>query len=452
MAGVSWEFWRDGTAGGPRPGPRLFATSADEPRARRVSDLILLVACVFALVVLGVVARPSPAFTDAVDRLVAVVPSFLTPVWQVLSDLLFVLGVFLAVVALYRRRFHVVRDVLLVVAATIAIWLLTARITEGSWPDVWDRADRVRATAVVPLAARGAARSRRADRVAPRHRAGAAAEPLGGRARHRQRRPARRHHHPRCPGRPARRHRRRLRRSPGARLERWPARPRRRAGGPGGPRRAGHRAGRRRPPAGRPVPRPRHRRRRRVAGGQGVRPRCARLRHRVHPVAEDLVPGGGIAAATRPAAAGRARGLRHPVRRPGRRPHRDGRHRRRDRGRRRPPRPPPAWVPLPATYSDVDEPDHVRKLWQVLERLHHHGVAHGQVDTLHLLLDDDELVLVDFRGATVAASDAQRRSDEVQALVTTITLLGRTAPSPWPSRSGVARDWLPCSPTSSVPR
>ena len=60
----------------------------------------------------------------------------------------------------------------------------------------------------------------------------------------------------------------------------------------------------------------------------------------------------------------------------------------------------------------------------MVERFGASGIAHGQLDDAHLLIDGGELGVVDFRGATVAANDAQRRTDEAQAFVTTLTLSG----------------------------
>jgi uncharacterized membrane protein YbhN (UPF0104 family) len=117
---------------------RLFATPADEPRARRATDVILLVGAVLALGAISLAAFPPPGFARAVVRFLASFPDFLDGAWQVLADLLVILAVVLVVAALVRRRGSIARD-LLVAAVVAAIgWLLVGRVVEGSWPAVWD--------------------------------------------------------------------------------------------------------------------------------------------------------------------------------------------------------------------------------------------------------------------------------------------------------------------------
>ena len=74
----------------------------------------------------------------------------------------------------------------------------------------------------------------------------------------------------------------------------------------------------------------------------------------------------------------------------------------------------------------TDALERMRELWELVERLHDNAIAHGQIDEAHLIVDHDgRLGLVDFRGASVAPTEAQLRSDEVQAFVATVILAGR---------------------------
>ena len=69
-------------------------------------------------------------------------------------------------------------------------------------------------------------------------------------------------------------------------------------------------------------------------------------------------------------------------------------------------------------FSGADALARMRELWELVEQLHSNEIAHGQIDEAHLIVDHDgRLGLVDFRGASVAPTDAQLRSDEVQAFV-----------------------------------
>ncbi|MGE5210536.1 MAG: lysylphosphatidylglycerol synthase domain-containing protein, partial [Acidobacteriota bacterium] len=89
----------------------------------------------------------------------------------------------------------------------------------------------------------------------------------------------------------------------------------------------------------------------------------------------------------------------------------------------------------PDRFRDVDEaPDPVfegvearrrlDELWRLLATLHDNGLVHGQLDEEHLIVDDGRLGLVQFRGAAVAPTPAQVRSDDVQLFVTSIGLFG----------------------------
>ena len=55
----------------------------------------------------------------------------------------------------------------------------------------------------------------------------------------------------------------------------------------------------------------------------------------------------------------------------------------------------------------------------MVEQVHAAGIAHGQIDDRHLVAAGERLGIIDFRGGTVAASEARLRTDDAQALVTT---------------------------------
>jgi uncharacterized protein (TIRG00374 family) len=76
-------------------------------------------------------------------------------------------------------------------------------------------------------------------------------------------------------------------------------------------------------------------------------------------------------------------------------------------------------------FAGADGMDRIREMWSVVDRLHDSGIAHRQLDEDHFILQDGAIGLSDFRGATVAASEAQRRADEVQTFITTVVLAGR---------------------------
>jgi uncharacterized membrane protein YbhN (UPF0104 family) len=122
----------------PRQGPRLFATPDDEPRARRASDVVVLVACSLALVAAGVVAEPPPGFGQAVTQFLSAIPDFLDGLWQILADLLALAAVLLVIGTLVRRRWSIARDQLLSLAVATGVWFVVGRVVEGTWPSLWD--------------------------------------------------------------------------------------------------------------------------------------------------------------------------------------------------------------------------------------------------------------------------------------------------------------------------
>ncbi len=121
-----------------REGPRLFATPADEPRARRASDVIALLAALFALASISFAADPNPGFARSIAVLLDAIPGFFDTGWQIITDLLVLVAGVLVVTSLVRRRWSIGRDVAFAVVVATIVWLLVARIVEGSWPAVSD--------------------------------------------------------------------------------------------------------------------------------------------------------------------------------------------------------------------------------------------------------------------------------------------------------------------------
>jgi glycosyltransferase 2 family protein len=126
-------------AGAPGSGRfRVFATPADEPRSRRASDLTRLLATGVGLAAISTAAVPSPSFVRAIENWIAAVPHFLDAVWQVGVDALALGAVVLLVAAIARRRYSVARDLVVAGLVTFAAWILVARVVTGSWPGEWD--------------------------------------------------------------------------------------------------------------------------------------------------------------------------------------------------------------------------------------------------------------------------------------------------------------------------
>lgn len=122
----------------PRQRAYLFATPADEPRARRASDLIQVVGGLIGLAVVSVTTAPDPGIVRALGQFFAALPDFLDGLWEILNDGLALLAVVVIGVTLARRRWAVARDLLLAIVVAVAVGLLASRSVEGSWPAAWD--------------------------------------------------------------------------------------------------------------------------------------------------------------------------------------------------------------------------------------------------------------------------------------------------------------------------
>jgi uncharacterized membrane protein YbhN (UPF0104 family) len=117
---------------------RLFASTVEEPRSRRATDVILLVSAGAGLALIGAIGEPPAGFERAVLRLVGSVPDGLSGLWLLFLDLVAVLAAGLALGAVVRRRWGLVRDLIVALGLSVGASLAVARSVVGSWPAVWD--------------------------------------------------------------------------------------------------------------------------------------------------------------------------------------------------------------------------------------------------------------------------------------------------------------------------
>ena len=125
---------RGQAADGYRRGIRLFAAPADQPRARRGTDVVLLLAALLGLGI-AIIAYPPSAFERSLQRFLASIPGWLDPVWGSFSDLTWLWAIVLVVLALVRRRWFVVGQALAAAVLAALIGLAASRLATGSWPD-----------------------------------------------------------------------------------------------------------------------------------------------------------------------------------------------------------------------------------------------------------------------------------------------------------------------------
>jgi uncharacterized membrane protein YbhN (UPF0104 family)/tRNA A-37 threonylcarbamoyl transferase component Bud32 len=118
-------------------GFRIFSSPVDEPRARRATDLLLGLGALGGLVVLGWLHRPPTSFERALIDLLAAVPDVLDEAWQLLYDLPVLWAAGLVVLALVRRRPALARDQVLAVGVALVVGLVAGHVVEPSWPGIW---------------------------------------------------------------------------------------------------------------------------------------------------------------------------------------------------------------------------------------------------------------------------------------------------------------------------
>jgi uncharacterized membrane protein YbhN (UPF0104 family) len=118
-----------------RRGPKAFAAPPGQPRARRATDLVLLVPALLGLA-LALAAYPPSSFERALERLLASIPGWLEPVWEFLTDALWLWAIVLVVAALVRGRLAVVAQALASLVLAAAVALVAARLAIGAWPDL----------------------------------------------------------------------------------------------------------------------------------------------------------------------------------------------------------------------------------------------------------------------------------------------------------------------------
>jgi uncharacterized protein (TIRG00374 family) len=119
-----------------RRGARLFSSSTALPRARRATDVLLAVVSVIALVAIGISAVPEPTFARAVTTMFRALPPALSGLWQWSTDLLAIWAIVLVVASFATRRLAIGRDMVLAVLLGTGLWMVVARTVGGDWPEL----------------------------------------------------------------------------------------------------------------------------------------------------------------------------------------------------------------------------------------------------------------------------------------------------------------------------
>lgn len=119
--------------------PRLFATRTEERRFRRHSDALTLGACVVAVAMVSLVATPPARFETDLIRVIEALPAGLQGLWQLLVGLLQILTFVLVAAGLLRRRWALLRDMVVAIALVVGGGLIVGRLAQGSWQLAWNQ-------------------------------------------------------------------------------------------------------------------------------------------------------------------------------------------------------------------------------------------------------------------------------------------------------------------------
>lgn len=121
--------------------PRLFVADIDQPRSRRAGDVAAAVLCIVGLALLSLVAIPPSGMEGALKAIISAVPSLMGGLWRILTDILVLAAGALVVAALWRRRWSVLRDMLVGVLIAFGVALLVGLLVTGQLDFRWGRPD-----------------------------------------------------------------------------------------------------------------------------------------------------------------------------------------------------------------------------------------------------------------------------------------------------------------------
>ncbi len=118
-----------------RRGLRVYASSRDELRTRRATDVLLLVVGLLGLWLLTA-AYPPSGFEKSFESFLANFPGWLDPIWGVCYDLLWLWAMLLVVVAAISRRQVVAVQALAAFVVSVAVALVVSKLALGDWPSI----------------------------------------------------------------------------------------------------------------------------------------------------------------------------------------------------------------------------------------------------------------------------------------------------------------------------
>ncbi len=118
---------------------RLYSSARHRPRARRATDVLLVLLGTASIAGFVAAAQPPSAFERALIDLAASLPAFLDVVWKILAGLLLAWAVVLLALSVIRLRLDLARDLLLAsVTATLLATAVDDAFLDGRSSSIWD--------------------------------------------------------------------------------------------------------------------------------------------------------------------------------------------------------------------------------------------------------------------------------------------------------------------------
>ena len=118
---------------------RLYSSTRHRPRARRATDVLLVLLASLGIAGFVASAQPPSAFEQALIDLAQSLPSFLDVVWQVFAGLLLLWAVLLLLLSVARFRLDITRDLVLAsVGATLLATAVDDTFLSGRSTSIWE--------------------------------------------------------------------------------------------------------------------------------------------------------------------------------------------------------------------------------------------------------------------------------------------------------------------------
>ena len=114
---------------------RIYSEPPGQPRARRATDVLLLLGALAGLILLTV-AYPPSAFESSFQQFLDNTPGWLDPVWGFLYDLLWLWALLLVLAAVVYRRWVIALQAVGAIVLVVVVAWIASRYALGHWPDL----------------------------------------------------------------------------------------------------------------------------------------------------------------------------------------------------------------------------------------------------------------------------------------------------------------------------